>query len=86
MDFMNTSIIDFIINLKYETNISIYNKDDNSIMFIITYTDDEIFEKTIFKEWLISNYSFNLESISKDYYKTEDTKKLFPVDKWIDVR
>ena len=39
MDFMNTSIIDFIINLKYETNISIYNKDDNSIMFIITYTD-----------------------------------------------
>lgn len=64
MDFMNTSIIDLIINLKYETNISIYSKEDNSIMFIITYTDDEIFEKTIFKEWLKSNYGFYLENVS----------------------
>lgn len=64
MDFMNTSIIDLIINLKYETNISIYSKEDNSIMFIITYTDDEIFEKTIFNEWLKSNYGFDLENVS----------------------
>ena len=68
MDFMNISIIDLIINLKYETNISIYSKEDNSIMFIITYTDDEIFEKNVFKKWLISNYSFDLESVSlKDF-------------------
>jgi len=33
-------------------------------MFIITYTDDEIFEKTIFKEWLKSNYGFYLENVS----------------------
>lgn len=64
MDFMNTSIIDLIINLKYETNISIYSKEDNSIMFIITYTDDETFEKTIFNEWLKSNYGFYLENVS----------------------
>jgi len=68
MDFMNTSIIDLIINLKYETNIYIYNKEYDFIMFIITYTDDEIFEKNVFKKWLISNYSFDLESVSlKDF-------------------
>jgi len=64
MDFMNTSIIDFIINLKYETIIYIYNKDYNFTMFIITYSNDEIFDKNVFKEWLKSNYGFDLGSVA----------------------